>query len=322
MKVMVTGGAGYIGKLIIDDLCNNSNVEKIIVVDRRPKPEDLDNQKIIYYALDLAQNLWEEFVKEVPDYVVHCAFDIRSPYKEINKQEFINLESCKRIFEYCFKHKVKKIVYLSSAASYGAREKNIGRLLKEEDSLQEKDFPYGYQKRRVEEILNEKIVQNKNSLMQIFVLRLATVNGQEGEKRKSPSLMSYIKNKLPVMPYVNDNSARQYINEVDVVGAVKMLMFSDIKSQYEVFNLAPDDFLTFKQMAELLGKKAIKIPEIFIKVGFFLAWHLTLGYIPTPKGAWKSYIYPSNLDGSKIKRFGFNYQYSCKQTFLPDKKEV
>ncbi|HNZ83828.1 MAG TPA: NAD-dependent epimerase/dehydratase family protein [Candidatus Pacearchaeota archaeon] len=316
MKIMVTGGAGYIGKILVNDLCKRNDVENVIVIDRKAKPEDFDNPKISYYSLDLAQNLWEEFVKEVPDFIVHCAFDIRSPYRNISKQEFINLEACKRIFEYCFKYKIKKIVYLSSAAAYGARERNIGRLLKEDDSLIEKDSPYGSQKRRVEEILAQKIAQNNFSLTQVFVLRLATVNGKEGERRKNPSLMSWIKNVLPILPYSNDFSARQYVNEEDVLAAINMLLFSDIKSQYEVFNLAPDDFLTIKDMAQILNKKAVKIPVIFVRIAFFLAWHLSMGYIPTPRGAWKSFVYPSNMDGSLIKKFGFNYRYNSKDTFL------
>ncbi len=321
MKVMVTGGAGYIGKILVDDLCKRSDVEKVIVIDRKEKPDFFEDEKICYYSLDLAQNLWEEFVREIPDFIVHCAFDIRSPYQKIKQQEFINLEACKRIFEYCFKHKVKKLVYMSSAAAYGAKAKNIGKLLKEEDSLAESDSPYGFQKRRVEEILSQKITQNSNFSGQIFVLRLATVNGTQGELRKNPSLMSWIKNVLPILPYANDYSARQYVNEFDVLSAVNFLIFGDsVKSNYEIFNLAPDNFLTFKDMAGILGKKAVKVPELLIRIGFFLAWHLSLGYVPTPRGAWKSFIYPSNMDGSKIKRFGFQYKYDSKETFLAGKE--
>ena len=64
MKIMVTGGAGYIGKILVNDLCKRNDVENVIVIDRKAKPEDFDNPKISYYSLDLAQNLWEE-LKEI-----------------------------------------------------------------------------------------------------------------------------------------------------------------------------------------------------------------------------------------------------------------
>lgn len=318
MKILITGGAGYVGRLLVLDLIKRDDVSKVMVIDRKDMPSEFKHDKIDYYSLDLAYNMWEELLDDTPDFVIHCAFDIRSPYNKIHKQEFVNLESCRRVFEYCFSRKqIKKIIYTSSAAAYGPRTQNIGYLLKEEDALYEDIYPYGLQKKKVEKILDDKIVHSRYTPTDVYVLRFSTVNGEEGNKRNNLGLLTFIKNILPIIPYTSKHWARQYINEKDIISGVNFLLFENkINSNFEIFNFTPNDFIEIKDMAKMLGKKTIKIPVWMVKVGFFLMWHLTLGYFPTCRGAWKSFVYPSNMDGSKITKYGFKYKYTSKQTFL------
>jgi len=316
MKILITGTAGYVGSLLLKRLSKNQEIDKIFALDKIKKPEDFKNSKIYYFQLDLSRDCWEKEIPEVPDIIIHSAFDIRTPFGDKEKQEFNNFSGSERIFRYCFNQKVKKLIYFSSVAAYGAREENIGKILTEDEPLIEKDYPYGFQKRKIEEMLKNIIEEKNDPNIQISVLRPASISGPEGEKRKKIGLLNFIKRIFPILPLIHPAWARQYIHEEDVLRAVEFLILKNTKSQFEIFNLAPGDFLTTKDMAVLLDKKTIKIPISSIKLIFFLTWYLTFGIIPTIPGSEKSLIYPINVDGSKITRFGFNYKYSSKETFL------
>ena len=311
MKVLITGGAGYIGKILVKKLSQNQKINTIFSLDKKPRPKDFNNPKSHYLQLDLARDVWEERIPETPDVIIDLAFDIRTPYGKLKGQEFNNLSAIERILKYCSNQKVKKLIYFSSVSTYGARPENIGKFLKEDSQLTEEIYPYGAQKKRAEEMLKKKEISS-----QIFILRLASVNGPEGEKRKKIGLLNFIKHIFPILPVIHDSWARQYLHEEDVLRAVEFLILKEIKSQFEVFNLAPFDFLTMSKMADLLRKKTLRIPVWIIKPIFFLAWHLTLGYVPIPMGSEISFIYPINVDGSKVTNLGFKYKYNSKEAFL------
>lgn len=321
MKILISGARGYIGKLLTKRLSQNQNVDKIFALDKLAKPEDFDNPKIYYLQSDLARDSWEEKIPQVPDVAIHSAFDIRTPYGRLKEQEFNNLVGSERFFKYCFRNKVKKLIYFSSVAAYGAEAGNIGKLLTEDDPLTETIYPYGVQKRKIEEML-KTIIRNENNLItQVFVLRPASISGPEGEKRKKIGLLNFIKRIFPILPISHPAWARQYIHEEDVLRVIEFLSFRQITSHFEIFNLASQDILTMKDMANSLDKKTIKIPIFIVKLLFFLAWHLTLGFIPTVPGSDRFFIYPINVDGTKITHFGFQYKYSSKEVFLGLKKK-
>lgn len=309
MDILITGAAGYIGGLAIKKFVENNNV---LALDKKEFKEKLKEVK--YFQLDLVKDNWEEEIGKV-DIVIHCAFDIKSRHGRIEEQYFNNIECCNRVFEYCFKNNITKLIYLSSAAAYGAKAENIGKLLKETDPLTENIYPYGSHKREVEENFLRILERKNNSFLKSYFLRLATVDGKVGKQRKN-NLLSFIK-KTPILPYADKGSARQYINEEDVISAIEFLINKQIDSKFEVFNLAPPDFLTLQEMAGLQGKKAIRIPKWLVCIGFWLNWYLLLGKIfATVPGSDRSYIYPSNLDGNKITQYGFGYKYNSKDTFL------
>jgi len=311
MKVLVTGAAGYIGKILVKKLIQNQNIDAVFALDKKGKPKDFENLKVNYFQLDLARDAWEEKLPNIPDVIIHLAFDIRTPYGKRKDQEFNNLFSMERVLGYCSNKKVSRLIYSSSVSAYGARKENIGKFLKEDSQLTENEYPYGDQKKKIEEILKEKKIST-----QIFVLRLASVNGPEGEKRKGFGLLNFIKHIFPILPVINNTWTRQYLHEEDALRVIDFLIFKETKDQFNVFNIALSDFLTISKMAKLINKKIIKIPVWIIKPIFFLVWHLTFGRVSTPKGSERFFTYPINVNGSKIENLGFNYKYSLEEAFL------
>ena len=324
MKILLTGSAGYIARvLLIEKLLAEPKVGKIVGIDLLPQPDDIRSEKLFWIKHDLSEHGWEEAsLKHGPfDAIVHLAFKIRSPYGKTRETSEENLALCKNVFDFAFEEKIPRLIYSSSVAAYGASEENIGVLLKETAPLREKKSPYGVQKKEVEELLFKTLSETCPET-DVSVLRLGSVTGPIGQnlKSKSISLISFIRKILPFIIEADPAWARQFVHEKDVVEAIWKLACSPTKKGgSEIYNIAPPDFLTARDMAKLLKKFVIKTPKPFIKPLFWLAWNLTLGRIPTHPASSAGLIYPINVDGSKIKSIGFDYRFSPADALLARK---
>lgn len=321
MKILLTGSAGYIARvLLLEKLLDESGVTDIVGIDILSRPADIQNKKISWIEYNLAERGWEKIaLKHGPfDAVVHLAFKIRSPYGKIKKTSQENLANCRNVFDFTFKNKIPKLIYSSSVAAYGALKENVNVLIKEDFPLKEIKSPYGVQKKEVEELLFEMISKYRPET-DITVLRLGSVTGPIGQglKSKFVSLITFVKKILPFIIEANPAWARQFVHEKDVVEAIwKLINSQNQKCRTEIYNVAPQNFLTARDMAKLLKKAVIKVPAPFIRPLFWLAWNFTLGRIPTHPDSAAGLIYPINVDGAKILKTGFRYEFGPADALL------
>ena len=121
MKVLVTGGAGFIGSHVVDLLVAKDF--QVIIIDNLStgKMENV-NKSAVFYHMDIrSESIEEVFQKEKPDFVVHHAaqIDVQKSIKEPKLDGEINILGTVNVLDNCIKYGVKKIVYASSAAVYG-----------------------------------------------------------------------------------------------------------------------------------------------------------------------------------------------------------
>lgn len=121
MKVLVTGGAGFIGSNLVDKLVMK-NFEICIVDNLSTGRIDHVNPLVKFYNLDINSPILEEVFRCFrPDCVVHLAaqVDVSRSIKEPIFDQETNIRGTINILENCVKYDVKKIIYSSSAAIYG-----------------------------------------------------------------------------------------------------------------------------------------------------------------------------------------------------------
>jgi nucleoside-diphosphate-sugar epimerase len=337
---LVTGGSGYVGKLLLEKLLLDSRVENIIVVDKDDLRKDLkDNPKIIFIHKNLV-NDWEKDVVVPVTKVVHLAWQIRTMYGQEKLQNSWNIDGTQKVFDFVKKSStVNSFVHFSTVASYGAFPQNsFEEVFPEAAPFRKTDYLYAEEKRIVEKNL-ENLFPVTKSLgdCNIFIIRPASITGPKGRERTSFGLQSALSGKiknenflfkiiskvLQFMPATR-GWARQFVHENDIVNAVLVMSFSNLKrGKIEKYNLCPStpggrqNYIDAKEMGKLLNKKVIYLHPQIVRVLCFLAWHLTRGKVPTSCGVWKAYSYPIIVDGSKIERDfpEFKYQKDIWQAY-------
>ena len=125
MKVLVTGGAGFIGSHVVDAYLEAGH-QAVVVDDLSTGRESNLNPAATFYEMDIRDSdLARIFEKERPDYVNHLAaqVDVRRSVAEplfdadVNVLGSINLLECVR------KYPVKRLIYVSTGgAVYGEPE--------------------------------------------------------------------------------------------------------------------------------------------------------------------------------------------------------
>ena len=341
--VFVTGAAGYIGAMLVQLIAARSDVAKVIGLDKESVPELIEHEsKLTYIQANTADiAAWSDQVaKLAPDVVIHTAWQIREMYGKQREQWRWNVTGSDNIFELALTlPSVKKLIYFSTVASYGAFPSNtVDHFYKEDEPFRQTDYLYAEEKRVVEEHLRSRYLAAKQhgSVPQVFIIRPAAITGPrgrytrirfglqsalsgslKGQKSKLYDLISLMVSWVPATP----KWLRQYVHEDDIADVVTLFAFQDLAGEYEAFNVAPPGDVVFgRDMAAAVGKRILPVRPWMVRLAFFVMWHLTRGRVPTSRGSWKGYSYPIAVDGSKLtKLYGYQYKWPSKEAFV--KKE-
>ena len=260
MKILLTGGAGFIGShtcvelieagydvVIADDLSNS----KPLVLERL---KELTGKEIKFYQLDIAdsEKMDDMFAKEKFDAVIHFA-GFKAVGESVAKPVIYyrnNLGTTFTLLETMAKHNVNNIVFSSSATVYGAPE-SVPLV---EGMKTGCTNPYGWTKLMIEQILTDATVANKD--LSVVLLRYfnpigAHKSGRIGEDPTGipNNLLPYITQvaigKLPQLgvfgndyPTHDGTGVRDYIHVVDLAkGHVKAIEYASKNKGAEIFNL-------------------------------------------------------------------------------------
>ena len=351
-NIFITGGAGYVGAMLIDQMSRREDVDLIITVDKEEKSDLLEKlklenselaKKIIYIQDNLANSTWQHQVSKYPiDVVIHTAWQIRAMYgkKGYATTWHWNIDGSNNVFDLVFqnKNKIPRLIYFSTVASYGAfPENSMSHFFKEEEAFRIIEYIYAEEKKAAEENLQRKFiaavdqVSDYQNIPEVVILRPAAISGPRGRysrirfglqanlqgKIKGGFLFSIIKLLTTFVP-ATSKWVRQFIHEDDVVNIITLLAFQEkLLNKYDVFNISPPGNCVFpSDMARAVQKKILWIWPCIVRIAFTFFWHISRGRIPTCAGSWRGYSYPIVVDGSKLtKKYNFNYQYSSHEAF-------
>ena len=274
MKILVTGGTGYIGShtccelldnnydvVIIDNLCNS----KKEVIDKIKK---ITNKDLSFYEGDVCNKelLNKIFNEHKIDAVIHFA-GLKAVGESVSLPlEYYrnNIDSTLSLLETMKEHNCKNIIFSSSATVYGEQDEPM----REDMELKTPTNPYGKTKLYIENILKDLYVSDndwKITLLRYFNPVGAHSSGLIGENPNGipNNLMPYILKvaigSLPCLTiFGNDYNTpdgtciRDYIHVVDLAkGHLKALTHAlNNEPSLNIYNLGTGRGVSVKEIVE------------------------------------------------------------------------
>ena len=244
MKILVTGGCGFIGSTIVDLLIENGH--EVVVLDNLStgNKENL-NEKAKFYEKDIRMNLSKIFEEEKFDVVIHEAaqINVRSSMENPINDAEINILGSLNLIELSKKFDVKKFIYASSGgAMYGDPEK----IPCDEEHKINPLSPYGFSKGAVEWYI-------VNSGLKFRVLRYSNVYGPRQDPKGEAGVISiFIDNMLEGKKCFINGNGEQTRDFVYVEDVAKANLIALEKEGY--FNIGTGEEISVNNLFEGIKK--------------------------------------------------------------------
>lgn len=234
MKVLVTGGAGFIGSHLVDRLVQEGH--EVIIVDNLATGKRRNiNRAARFYKLDIQSwRLERVFRNERPNVVMHLAaqMDVRKSVEDPMFDAQVNILGTLNVLQQAVRHGVRKVVFSSSGgAIYGEQE----IFPAPESHVTNPLSPYGLSKLCGEQYLS---YYQRISGLQVVSLRYANVYGPrqdpEGEAGVVAIFIQKLLNNEQAVINGNGRQTRDFVFVEDVVEANLAMMGQETQGTYNV----------------------------------------------------------------------------------------
>lgn len=322
MNYILFGGSGFIGTHLIHLL-------KATCLKAEDKIYDLDlvmpgeegvvpgvvekNEEVEYVRLDVRKDIDFPFEPTESDIIFNLAAVHRTPGHEAHEYFETNMTGAENVVAFAEKHGIRKILFTSSIAPYGAAEE-----LKSEYTLPTPNTPYGISK-----LVAEKIHIGwceKSTDRELTIVRPGIVYGK-GEHGNMTRLYKGIKGRYYFYAGRKDTiKACVYVKEL--VQFFKYRMIDHSFPGYDIINCTFEPAYTIEQICEAMmaatGMAGRKIPKVNGKLLMAAAYALRpisgrkIGIHPDRV---KKLMLSTNVSGRKLNEMDYKFHYGLEESF-------
>ena len=264
-KIIITGGAGFIGSHICEEVYKNFPKSKIIIIDKLTYAGNkkylkniINSKRVSFYKKDIVKPETYSKLLDNADLAINVAAEshVDNSFQAPLSFSLTNTVGAHAFLLKCIELKVKKIIHISSDEVYG--EKLTGSC-KETQKIQPTN-PYSASKAAAEIFINSYKYSYKK---EIITVRGNNVYGirQYPEKLIPRCIINILRNKkIPI--HGNGKNERFYLSARDFSKAIVLLIK---KEDSGVYNLGSNESYSNTELATLICKYLKKNPKQFIK---------------------------------------------------------
>lgn len=265
-KVLVTGGAGYIGSVLVKLLLDKGYFVRVLdnlSFGGEAVVELLNNDMFDFVKGDIRNKADLEIAMKDIDYVAHLASIVGDPACALDPDltRDINLRGAKLTYETANEMRIKKFIFASTCSNYGKME-DPNEMISEESELRPVSL-YAETKVEFEQYL---LAQDKANIAKPTCLRFSTVYGLSPRIRFDLTVNEFTKELAMDRELVvfGEQFWRPYCHVVDLSrGVIAAIEADDKKVAFNVFNVGDSTENYQKQMIVDEIKK--QLPEAQIK---------------------------------------------------------
>jgi UDP-glucose 4-epimerase len=296
MKVLVTGGMGFIGSHLVDELVKRSH--QVTVIDNGQNSTGHENPRARYIMADLRDSRAASEKIRAADVVFHLAgnFSVVRSTEDPRFDFEANLQTTFNVLEAMRRNDIRKIVFPSTSGVYGIQKSFPIRETSGFDNLRPINN-YAASK-----LASEVYIHSFSNIYGIsgVVLRLANVVGPRSNHGIVPDIIGKIR-KTPERIEVlgNGRQRKSYIHVADCVNA--MIMASKEEKNFDVINVGYEEWATVKSIVDLICLEMNAAPKVSYTGG---------------EGGWPGDVPEFLLDVSKMKSLGWRPQMKLKDAVI------
>jgi len=263
-RVMVTGGAGFLGTRVTSLLSDHPDVDVVICGDLR----ESEVPGVVSVSVDVTDPLGlpDLLRRHRIDTVVHLAA-IVNPGRDVQGEFRVDVQGSSNVLAACVESGVRRLVVSSSGAAYGYHPDNPA-WIDETDALRGNDeFPYSRHKRMIEEML--AAARTTHPALEQVVFRIGTILGPTVRNQ-----ITALWDAKRILHIAGADSPFVFVWVDDVAAAMVRAALGE--GPAGIYNVAGDGALTVPQIARRLRKPLLTIPAPLLAIALAIGSALRL----------------------------------------------
>ena len=258
MKILITGGCGFIGLNLVEYLLKktewNINIIDNLSAGKKENLEKINNfshKRVQFIEGDMRNKRKIDAIIRDCDNVVHLAAQtgVIPSIKEPLKDAEINIMGTLNVLHAAVEEGIEKVVYASSAAPLGETSPPLN-----EKKVPQPLSPYGASKLACEGYCS---AYAHSFNLHTVALRFSNAYGPYSYHKQSvvATLLKQILNKERITIYGTGNQTRDFIHAYDVSKAIYLAITTDLSDKFELFQIATGKETTVNTLYEIIKKE-------------------------------------------------------------------
>ena len=265
MRVLVTGGNGFLGSSVVAALATAGH--EVVSADLRAPSSPVPG--VTHAELDVTDRARVLAVVQQAraEVVVHLAAVVTPGRKPDRAREHaVDVDGTRHVLDACVEHGVRRVVVSSSGAAYGYHPDNPVPITEDQPVRGNEEFAYSHHKALVEAMLAD--LRTSHPSLEQVVLRIGTILGERVDNQ-----ITALFQRPRLLKIRGADSPFVFIWDTDVAAIMERAVTGEVTG---TFNVAGDGWLTIDEIARRLGKPVLTIPEPVLRAALAVAKRLGL----------------------------------------------